>query len=169
MPDLPAAATRAGQLVVGADLALLPDVDPSPEACWLAREVIGAETVPVTPGEQQTVSQATGALRLAVLEATDALATLDVARWNPGVESLRHREQRVWLPPDHEPAAAALATRCSQLAAILELAGTDAPGGALNCFGAGHRDAALRPLAVAVREGLMTAYSTIPVSRTADR
>lgn len=168
MPNLPAAATQVGQLVVGSGFALLPD-DPASDSGWLAVEVTDAAYAPASPAEQQTISQAAGALRLAVMEATDALAALDVARWNPGVESLRHREQRVSLPPAHEPAAAALATRCSQLAAILELASTDAPGGAINAFGAVHRDAALRPLSVAVREGLMTAYSAAPVSRTVDR
>lgn len=168
MSDLPDAATRVGQLVVGSGLALLPDDNRAGAPGWLACEVTDAASVCATPGEQQTISQAAGALRLAILAATDALAALDLARWHPGVESLRHREQRVSLPPDHEPSAAALATRCSQLAAILELAAADAPGGAVNAFGAGHRDAALRPLSVAVREGLMTAYSAVPVGRTID-
>lgn len=168
VPALPAAATQVGQLVVGSGLVLLPD-DAAPDSGWLALELTDTAHAPATPGEQQTIGQAAGALRLAVMETTDALAALDVARWNPGVASLRQHEQPVSLPPDHEPAAAALATRCSQLAAILELACADAPGGALNSFGVGRRDAALRPLAVAVREGLMTAYSMVPVSRTVDR
>ena len=169
VPGLSAAATRAGQLVVGSGLALLPDDGPAEESGWLSWQVPGAASVAATPGEQQTISQATGALRLAVIAATDELAGLDVARWNPDVETLRHREHPISLPPDHEPAAAALATRCSQVAAILELAGGDAPGGALNAFGAARRDAALRCLAVAVREGLMTAFSCVPVRRRVDR
>lgn len=169
IPELLAAATRAGQLVVGSGLALLPEGERADGSGWRAHQVTDPASVPTSPGAQQTVSQATGALRLAVLAATDELAALDVARWNPEVASLRQREQPVSLPPDHEPAAAALAIRCSQLAAILELAGDDAPGGAINASGAGRRDAALRPLAVAIREGLMTAYSHVPISRTVDR
>ena len=169
VPGLSAAATLAGQLVLGPDLAFLPDGDPSADGGWLAVDVSGAEPVTATPGDLQTVSQAAGALRLAVLEATDALAELDVARWSAGVKALPRRQRVVHLPPDHESSAAALAARCSQLAAILELAGEDAPGGANNAHGAIRRDAALRPLSIAVRQGLMCAYSSIPLSRHLDR
>lgn len=169
LPGLPAAAIRAEQLVLGSSLAFLPDDDPSADGGWLALEVSATAPVPATPGEQQTISQAAGALRLAVLEATDALAELDVARWNPSLDSPQRRKQTVQLPPDHEPSAAVLAARGTQLAAILELARADSPGGALNAHGAVHRDAALRPLSVAVREALMTAYSAVPVRRTVDR
>jgi len=168
-PNLPAEATRAGQLVVGGGQAFLPDEDSSADGGWLARDVTGVAQIPVSPGEQQTISQSAGALRLAVLEATHMLAELDVARWNPAVESLSRREQTVSFPPDHNPSAAALATRAAQLAAILDLAVADAPGGAINAHGAAHRDAALRPLSVAVREALMTAYSAIPVRGSIDR
>lgn len=154
---------------MGSGLALLPGADRSADTRWRAWDLTDCASLPATPSDQLTVSQAAGALRLAVLEATDALAALDVARWNPSVESLRRREQRVSLPPDHDPSAAALATRCSQLAAMLELAMTDAPGGAINAHGAGHRDAALRQVAVAVREALMTSFSTVSSGRTVDR
>lgn len=166
---LSALAIHAGELVVGADLAFLPDADPAADGEWLACDVTGAATSAMTPGGQQTISQAAGALRMAVLEATHTLADLDVARWNPSVAYLQRREPTISLPPDHEPSAAALATQAAQLAAILELAGVDAPGGAINSYGAVHRDAALRPLSVAVREALMTAYSAVPVRRTVDR
>ncbi len=166
--ELVAATTRAGQLVIGSDLAFAPDVDPSADGGWLAFEIPGGVSDGVSPGEQQTVEQAEGCLRLAVFEATDALAALDVARWNPGVESLG-RGEVLRLPPDHEPTAAALAGRALQLAAILDLARADAPGAAINAHGAAHRETALRPLSVAVREALMTAYSTNPVRRTVDR
>ncbi|MDQ3716782.1 MAG: hypothetical protein M3381_12330 [Actinomycetota bacterium] len=170
-PGLAAAATHAGQLVVGFGTAFLPDPDrdPSADRVWLAWELADAMPANATPGEQQTISQAEGALRHAVLDATDVLAALDVARWNPGVESLLCREPLLALPHDHEPSAVALATRATRLGAILELAWTDAPGGALNAHGAVSRDAALRPLSVAVREALMTAYSATPVRRTIAR
>ncbi|MGI8723097.1 MAG: hypothetical protein ACR2JG_12810 [Geodermatophilaceae bacterium] len=170
-PGLAAAATHAGQLVVGFGVAFFPDPDPDPSAhrVWLAWELAEAMPATTTPGEQQTVSQAEGALKLAVLEATHVLAALDVARWNPAAESLLRREPLLALPQDHEPSAAALATRATRLSAILELARADAPGGAINAYGAAHRDAALRPLSVAVREALMTAYSAIPVRRTVNR
>lgn len=166
VPGLAAVAVEMGQLVASSGFALVPDGDPRVQGQWQAWTMEPATPVPATPGELQTIAQAAGALRLAVLEATDALAALDVARWNPGVESLRRREQRLSLPPDHEPSAAALATRCAQLAAILELAGADAPGGAVNGYGAGQRDAVLRRLSLAVREGLMTAFSAVPAGRS---
>ncbi|MBA3279367.1 MAG: hypothetical protein H0U22_11760 [Geodermatophilaceae bacterium] len=172
-PGLAAAATHAGQLVVAPGVAFLPDPnpdpDPSADRVWLSWELADAMPANATPGEQQTVSQAEGALRHAVLDATDVLAALDVARWNPGVESLLCREPLLALPHDHEPSAVALATRATRLGAILELAWTAAPGGALNAHGAVSRDAALRPLSVAVREALMTAYSATPVRRTIAR
>ena len=167
--ELVAAATRAGQLVIGSGLAFVPDVDPSADGGWLAFDVRGGASDGVSPGAQQTVAQAEGSLRLAVLQATDTLAALDVARWNPGVESLGRGEQALLLPPDHEPKAAALAGRALQFAAILDLAQADAPGAAINARSAAHRETALRPLSVAVREALMTAYSAIPVRRTVDR
>ncbi|MDQ4038691.1 MAG: hypothetical protein M3313_10185 [Actinomycetota bacterium] len=166
---LSAQAISAGQLVVGTTLAFLPDDDPSADGGWLALEISEVAWVTHAAGDQQTVTQASGALRLAVLDATDALTRLDAARWNSGVDSLRRREQAVLLPPDHAPAAAALATRCAQLTAIIELAMSDAPGGALNGYGAGGRNAALRRLSVAVREALMCAYSWVPESRTVRR
>lgn len=169
VPGLSATAITAGQLVVGPALAFLPDDNPSADGGWLAMDVSGAAPVTATPGVQQTVSQASGALRLAVRAATDALTVLDVSRCNSGVESLTRREQAVLLPPDHDPSAAALATRCAQLTAILDLAMADAPGGALNSYGAGGRDAALRRLSGAVREALMCAFGWMPVSRTVDR
>ncbi|MDQ3732864.1 MAG: hypothetical protein M3400_02510 [Actinomycetota bacterium] len=169
VPALAAAATRAGQLVISSDLALLPEGPESGGACWRAWHLRDSGVSPATPGEQQTVSQAAGSLRLAVLQATDALAALDIAHWNPAVESLRHRERPISLPPDHDPSAAALAHRGAQFTAILELAAADAPGGALNAFSAGHRHAALQPLAVAVREALMTAFSAVSAGRPVDR
>lgn len=166
---LPAAAVRAGQVVVGSGLAFLPDQDRCSHGGWQAHDVSNASPVVATPGEQQTVAQAAGALRLAVLEATDALAALEVARWNPGVASLSSRQVPLCLPPDHDPSAAALATRCAQLDAVLDLAGADAPGAAINAFAASRRDAALRPLGLAVREALMTAYSAGSVQPRIDR
>lgn len=169
VPRLAEAAIQAEQLVVGPGIAFIPDADPSSDGDLLAWDVSGAASAPATPGEQQTISQAAGALRLGILEAADALARLDVARWNPAVESLRRRERGVRLPPDHEPSAAALVASCTQIAAILELARADAPGGAISANGATHRDAALRPLAVTIREALMTAYSATCDRRSADR
>jgi hypothetical protein len=169
IPGLAAAAARVGQLVIGSGLGMLPDDPEMGGTSWRVWEVADPGICPATPGEQQTVPQAAGALRLAVLQATDALAALDVARWNREVPALRRREQPISLPPDHDPAAAALAHRGAQLTAVLELAAADAPGGAITAFGAGHRHAALQPLAVAVREALMTAFSAISAGRTVDR
>ncbi|MBA3339815.1 MAG: hypothetical protein H0T54_08770 [Geodermatophilaceae bacterium] len=170
VPGLPAAAIRAGQLVVGSELALLPEDHRSAGTDWTAWDATtGSAPVPATPGEQLTVAQAAGALRLAVLEATDVLASLDVARWSPAVDSLSQRAQQMSLPPDHDPNAAALAIRCTQLVPMLELANTDAPGGAISARAAAHRDAALRPLSVAVREALMTSFSIVCTGRTVDR
>ena len=52
--------------------------------------------------------------------------------------------------------------RAQRLAAVLDLAMADAPGGAVNHAQAARRDAALRPLAAAVREAVTAAYNTLP-------
>lgn len=163
VPGLAAAGIHAGQLVVGTGLVFLPDNDANTAAggAWMVWDVTRAAPVSSDPGRQQTVSQADGRLRLAILEATDALTRLELDRWNPQVQALSRTVHGVRLPPDHEPAAAALAARCTQLATIVDLARADGPGGALSAHGARHRDAALRQLDVAIREGLMTAYSAV--------
>lgn len=157
---LAAAAIEAGQLVVGSGLVLLPDLHSVADGGWLAWDV--GETISgyAAPGAQLSTAAAAGALRLAVLDASETLLRLDVARWHPPkADSLHARQRPIALPPDHEPAAAALAAKAHQLAAIVEVARADGPGGAVTAAPARQRDAALNTLAISVREALMVAYS----------
>ena len=48
------------------------------------------------------------------------------------------------------------------MAAVLDLAMADAPGGAVNQAQAARRDAVLRPLSGAVREAVTAAYNALP-------
>lgn len=156
---LAAAAIAAGQLVVGAGLALLPDPQSAADGGWLAWDVGETTSGYAAPGAQLSTAAAAGALRLAVLEASETLLRLDVARWHPKADSLHSRQRSIVLPPDHEPAAAALAAKAHQLAAILEVARADGSGGAVSAAPARQRDGTLNTLAVSVREALMVAYS----------
>ncbi|MBJ7453461.1 MAG: hypothetical protein JHC71_15480, partial [Blastococcus sp.] len=52
--------------------------------------------------------------------------------------------------------------RALRVAAVLDLATADAPGGAVNQAQAARRDAVLRPLSAAVREAVTAAYNTLP-------
>jgi hypothetical protein len=52
--------------------------------------------------------------------------------------------------------------RAQRLAAVLDLAMADAPGGAVNHAQAAARDDALRPLAQAVREATVAAFNAVP-------
>ena len=66
------------------------------------------------------------------------------------------------LPADHDPLALSVLGRAQRLAAVLDLAMADAPGGAVNHAQAAARDDALRPLAQAVREAVAAAFNAVP-------
>ena len=162
LPGLAPAALDAGQAAVGDRVALVPR--PGPEVvAWTAFPLDGAVSPPPVEG---TLRAASGALDLAVGEAARTLAGLDLARWHPEVPGLLAELARPQpapgLPHDHDPLALAVLGRAQRLAAVLDLAMTDAPGAAVNHSQAAARDAALRPLSDAVREAVTAAYNAVP-------
>ncbi|MCW2634553.1 MAG: hypothetical protein JWQ99_920 [Blastococcus sp.] len=163
VPGLTPLALEAGQAAVGDRLALVPEAL-GPEAVgWTAFPLDGA--APVAPPVEGTLRALSGALDLAVGDAARTLARLDVARWNPEVPALLaglSKAMAPGLPPDHEPLALSVLGRAQRLAAVLDLALTDAPGAAVNHSQAAARDSALRPLADAVREAIAAAYNVVP-------
>ncbi|MDQ3456981.1 MAG: hypothetical protein M3513_16315 [Actinomycetota bacterium] len=152
-----AAALHTGAAVRGATLGVVPETIDA-EVLWTAFEV---EAPPSAAAEPVPVSEADEQLQLAVRMAADALTRLDVASWRPDLASLRAPERgpQLRMPPGHDQRALGLLDRARRLAEILDLAFADAPGGAVTSGEAGARDAALRPLAAAVRHALAAAYN----------
>src|SRR3712207_9177681 len=66
------------------------------------------------------------------------------------------------MPPGTDPLAMSLLARAQRLARVLDLALTDAPGGAVPHRQAAARDDALRPLRHAVREAVGPAHHAVP-------
>jgi hypothetical protein len=163
VPGLAPLALEAGQAAVGDRIVLVPEAL-GPEAVgWTAFPLEG--TPPVPPPVEGSLRAVSGALDLAVGDAARTLAQLDVARWNPEVPALLtglSKATAPGLPPDHEPVALSVLGRAQRLAAVLDLALTDAPGAAVNHSQAAARDSALRPLADAVREAVTAAFNWVP-------
>ncbi|HEY7101135.1 MAG TPA: hypothetical protein VH573_05780 [Mycobacteriales bacterium] len=160
------AALEAGEAVVGRGLGLVPRVtehgsvaDRTCSVLWTAYEVVEPAPDPLT------VPEAEHELTAATRDAASALAALDVASWRPEVADELARVRRgvtPELPPGHDARAVRLLASADRLAAVLDLAGADAPGGAVTGAEARARDDALRPLATAVRRARQAAYNAVP-------
>jgi len=160
------AALTAGEAVVGRGLGLVPRItehgsalDRTSCVLWQVYEV--AEPAP----DPLTVAEAEHELTAATRDAASALAVLDVASWRPEVaDGLARMRRGVTpdLPPGHDARAVRLLASADRLAAVLDLARADAPGGAVNGAEARARDQALRPLATAVRRARQAAYNAVP-------
>jgi hypothetical protein len=163
VPGLVPQALESGQAAVGRSVAFVPEALGPEVVQWTAFSLDGVRVAPAVEGNLRAVS---GALDLAVGDAARILARLDVARWNPEVPSLvaglARTKTAPGLPADHEPLALSVLGRAQRLAAVLDLALSDAPGAAVNHAQAARRDEALRPLADAVREAISAAYNAVP-------
>jgi hypothetical protein len=161
---LAAAALESGQAAVGERLALVPEALGPEAVAWTVFPLDGAPPAP--PPVEGSLHAVAGELDLAVADAARTLADLDLARWHPEVPALlaglAKNTPAPGLPADHEPLALAVLGRARRLAAVLDLALADAPGGAVNHAQAAARDDALRPLATAVREATVAAYNHVP-------
>lgn len=164
------AALDVGEAVLGDGIGLVPaEVDEDGVVDWSrdGEDTAGdvrwtAYAVPPTPPPAVSLADADHDLTDALRSATAALTRLDVARWRPEVDEISRGFEAatlIPLPPDTPPRAVRLCERASRLAAVLELAGADAPGGAVNAYEARERHAALRPLSDAVRQAQVAAYN----------
>ena len=164
VPGLTQRALEAGEVAVGAVLALVPQPQGPDVVTWTAFPLAGAPPAP--PPVEGTLRAASGALDLAVVDAARTLAGLDLARWHPEVPTLlaglARAAQVPGMPADTDPLALSVLARAQRLARVLDLAMTDAPGAAVTTTQAAARDEALRPLADAVREALTAAYNAVP-------
>jgi hypothetical protein len=159
------AAMAAGQGVLGGGLGLVPEVTRHGSAvgsatyavCWRAYPGL-PEPAPDPLAVPEAEYDLTGALR----EAASTLTAVDVASWRPELADDLARLRRATtppLPPGYPPRAVRLLAQADRLAAVLELAEADAPGGALSAGAAAQRADALRPLWTAVRRARLAAYN----------
>jgi hypothetical protein len=119
---------------------------------------------PPLPGEALSLAEADHDLTIALTESITALRTLDVARLPPelarGLVALRGEGSGgPTLPVGYGPRARRLSAKASTIAGVLALAAADPPGGAVTAGQSAARDAALRPLATAVRRARAAAIN----------
>ncbi|MER7113050.1 hypothetical protein ACQPZU_12785 [Saccharomonospora azurea] len=113
--------------------------------------------------EYVPLGEAEHGLTEAVRDSAGTLQTLDVARDRPGVRAelsarLRSRPHPAW-PSGMPGRALRVLQRADEVAAILELAKADEPGGAVSASAAARRAQALRPLDDAVRRARCAAVN----------
>jgi hypothetical protein len=164
VPGLAPVALEAGQAAVGDRVVLVPEPLGPEVLQWTAFPLDGI--TPPPPPVEGTLRAASGALDQAVTASARTLAELDLARWHPEVPELlaglARPKPAPGLPDDHDPLALSILGRALRVAAVLDLAMADAPGGAVNQAQAARRDAVLRPLGSAVREAVTAAYNALP-------
>ena len=103
-------------------------------------------------------------LRLALISATEALASLDVARWRPdaadAIAALRSDTGLRWpVPPELDGRRVRVLASAARLRAIVSLATAD-DGGAVNLWQADQRSTALREVDRAARRAMSAATAT---------
>ena len=120
--------------------------------------------LPAAPGvEHLPIGEAEFELSGAMRAAATALVELDVARHRPGVRAeisaLVEKQPSIPWPPGMPNRALRVLQRANEVAAILQVAMSDAPGGALSASAMRRRAEALRPLDDAVRTARQTAVA----------
>ncbi|MEV8438062.1 hypothetical protein AB0425_11860 [Actinosynnema sp. NPDC051121] len=151
-------ALRAGQAAVLPDVGvgLVPKLVADGVMRWTVFDLPGAPA-----GEHVPIGEAEHGLASAMREAATALVTLDVARHRPNVRAeiaaLSAEHSAVEWPAGMPSRALRVLQRAAEVAAILTVAASDAPGGAVSATATRARDEALRPLSEAVRRARLAA------------
>ena len=165
--ELTGAAMLAGEAVMTPSFGMVPQVRRHVSGSGVEFETVRWQWFGVDeyrPVFQMGAAEAEGQLTVALGEATAQLTKLDVAQWKPelagALQALRRPESTANLPAGFDPRARRLFARASILDQVLALAGTSAPGGAINNYEAQQRDAALRPLTTACRQALVAACNS---------
>ncbi|MFJ7214130.1 hypothetical protein [Amycolatopsis sp. NPDC098790] len=145
------AALRAGDAVVLPELGS--GLVPEPIAEGLVRWTVFS--LSPTPLEYVGLAEAEHGLTDAIRNSAGALQALDVASDRPGVRAelsahLRSRPDVDW-PAGTPGRALRVLQRAEEIAAILAIASSDDPGGAISASASTLRAQALRPLSEAVR------------------
>ncbi len=120
-------------------------------------------------GTLGSLGDAERALRLALIAATEALASLDVARWRPdaaeAIAALRSDTAVQWpVPPELDGRRLRVLALAARLRAIVDLATAD-DGGAVNLWQADQRSTALRVVDRAARRAMSAATATPAAGR----
>ncbi|MEV4319893.1 hypothetical protein [Actinocrispum sp. NPDC049592] len=146
------AGMHAGQVIVlpEANVGIVPDTIAEDVIRWTVFDLPTGGPAEFTP-----LGEADHGLSAAMREAAGTLASLDLASSRPGVrQEIKERAAvtaRARWPIGMPQKALRVLQRASEVAAILEVAAEDDPGGALSSSAALRRAEALRPLADAVR------------------
>lgn len=150
-----AAALHAGEAAVlrseeAGDFGLVPDRVADGVIRWTAFRLPAAPA-----GEFMPLAEAEHELSGAMRAAATALVELDVARHRPGVRdeiaALVADQPRSPWPPGMPSRALRVLQRANEVSAILQVATTAGPGGAVSASAMRRRTEALRPLDHAVR------------------
>lgn len=158
-----AAALEVGEAVHGGGLGLVPSIRRQELSSAPTAVTWRAYPVGPAPVEHLSLSEASQELGRAIRETADELreASLDAPRADPGdaLSDARRAGERLDLPPGFPAPATALLAQAERLTAVLELAGRDVLGGAVDRAGIDARAAALAPLAHAVRRARLAAFN----------
>jgi hypothetical protein len=171
--EITGAAVEAGECVlVRADagaFALVPQVEefgsvyePGHLVTWSIQEVPDWRTA--VAGQIGSLADAERGLRAGLLQATEALVDLDIARWRPdaaaAITELRSAEPGGWsAPPSLDPRRRRVLSTAARLLAIVRLATAD-DGGAINLWQADQRSTALREIDRIARVALAAASTS---------
>lgn len=158
-PSTTSLVVDVGQAAVvdGAGIALVPEV--------VGRGVQWTAVPAAVPAAVASRAEAERAMSEELIAAARELATLDVARWNPGLPALlagagpAHRAEE--LPPNLDPRRSGLIARASRLRLALSLALAE-DGGARTLAESRRRRELLEPLERAVRRAIVAACAPEP-------
>ena len=145
-------ALRAGEAAVLPDIGvgLVPKIVADGVMRWTVFDLPSAGGA-----EHVAIGEAEHGLGSAMRQAATALVTLDVAKHRPNVReeiaALSTKHSKLEWPAGMPPRSVRVLQRAAEVAAILEVARSDSPGGARSASAMQARDEALRPLSEAVR------------------
>lgn len=159
-------ALLSGEGVLASRLGLIPEERQHTSGSGVTFTTVRWHAFPLTEAPRAhdiAVADADMTLSAALAEATTRLIQLDVAQWRPelagALQALRRPGPESDLPAGYEPRARRLYARATILDRVLTLAGQTA-GGAVNSMEMRLREDALRPLATACREALVSACNS---------
>jgi hypothetical protein len=167
--EVTADATDAGECVVvttpAGSWAAVPRVtafgsalEPGHLVAWEVREVVPWSTL--VAGTLGSLPDAERDLRTSLVTATDALDSLDVARWRDdaadAIERVRRSSTHAWPVPELDGRRARVLQLATRLLAIVDLATAD-DGGAVNLWQADQRSTALREVERTARHAMSAA------------